>query len=107
MSNWLNGSEFVREACNMRFDWVEEFYKDWKVVPEPLKEWFLDSIEANGVDGDNTPGYYVDNFIINGEWGPASNWNYKKEELQQKLDDGEISFICENPDDPEDPIIAL
>ena len=104
---WLQGCEFVREACNARFDWIENFYKDWRVVPEAIKENFLDTIEEAGVEADKTPSYVVDNFIINGEWGPASKWGWSKEEAQKQYEEGEITFICDNPDDENDPLVVL
>ena len=106
--NWINGN-FVRDAIEARYNYVTDTrHHGWREFStQGMADYFFDLIEEAGVDGDNTASYYVDNALINGEWGLASNWGYNYEEAKKKYEDGDLIYFEENTLNPEDPYIVI
>jgi hypothetical protein len=93
-------SDFIRDALEMRYNEVKE---RWACeATERFWEQFLDMIVDCGVKEDDTPSIIVDNYFINSDHGPISDYireGENKEEMIRRLspifyDDEYIIVSC-------------
>lgn len=103
---------FVTEACKDRYDLVtSKSAHGWAPFPtQGMEDYFFEIIEEYGVDSDKSPSEIVDNALINGEWGNASDWGWTKREAKEKYEDCELLYYEDNgndEDDDDDPYVIL
>ena len=107
----ING-DFVIEACRERYNKVTAQTGDggygWAPFDtQGMEDFFFNLIEDCGVYADKTPSDIVDNALINGEWGKASDWGWDKEEVKEKYDNGEILYYEEDEEDEDNPWVIV
>lgn len=73
------------EMLEDRKAFVEEKY-GWKHIPDCLWEYFINDIETNGIQGNATPMYVVDNAIVNGDYGDFDEYKDKDETDEEFYD---------------------
>lgn len=96
---FLVSDEFIREALEMRFEFVKGY--SWgKDVPDELKELFINLVCEQGIiPKDKTAGYLVDNFLINGRWGYLEDFEISKEQAKEAYNKGDFAALIELDDD--------